>query len=161
MSLELINTLGTLLTTAIVAATATAALIQLRHMRTSNQIKAMLSIGDRFEDDTFQRAQDIVTDRLQPLLEDPAFRQYHTSHGGGLSSHEVEPQFVEVRLAAIRIGNSFEELGILVKKGIVDKTLFVDRYCLIVTRNWNCLERFTALQPRCDGIECSVGSLST
>ena len=37
MSLELVNTFGTLLTVAIIAATAIAAMVQLRHLRASNQ----------------------------------------------------------------------------------------------------------------------------
>ena len=46
MSLELINTFATLLTVAIIAATAVAAMVQLRHLRAGNQINAMLAIGE-------------------------------------------------------------------------------------------------------------------
>jgi hypothetical protein len=46
MSLELLNAIGTLLTVTIVAATAIAALVQLRHLRAGNQINAMLRIGE-------------------------------------------------------------------------------------------------------------------
>jgi hypothetical protein len=42
------------------------------------------------------------------------------------------------------VGNTHEELGILVKNGIVDKALFLDQYCWVIARDWNLLERFTA-----------------
>ncbi len=45
MPLELVNTAAALLTVTIVAATALAALIQLRHLRAANQIHALLSMG--------------------------------------------------------------------------------------------------------------------
>ena len=48
MSLELVNTIGTLLTASIIAATAITAIIQLRHLRAGNQIAAMLQIGQEF-----------------------------------------------------------------------------------------------------------------
>jgi len=34
--------------------------------------------------------------------------------------------------------------GILVKNGIIDKALFLDRYSFIIAQNWNLLERYTA-----------------
>jgi hypothetical protein len=57
----------------------------------------------------------------------------------------VAQDFVELRRAAIHIGNTYEELGILVKTNIVDKELFLDRYCSIIDRAWNRLADFTAL----------------
>ena len=47
MSLELVNTLATLGTFLVIGATATAAIIQLRHMRGSNQIVALNELGNR------------------------------------------------------------------------------------------------------------------
>jgi len=45
MSLELINAVAGLATVTIVAVTAVAALIQLRHLRAGNQISALLSVA--------------------------------------------------------------------------------------------------------------------
>ena len=55
MSLELVNTFGTLLTVAIIAATAIAAMIQLRHLRAGNQINSLLMLGEQFESREFSR----------------------------------------------------------------------------------------------------------
>ncbi len=151
MSLELINTSGTIMTVVIVAATAIAALVQLRHLRTGNQINAMLNIGERFQSKAFQDAQHIVSGHLKSALEDATFRDYIIALGRGLPTPDVEPGYIELRQAAVLIGNSIEELGILVKNGIVDEKLFLDRYCFVVIRNWNVLECFTAFSRNATG----------
>ena len=46
------------------------------------------------------------------------------------------PEYEEVRQAVNLLGNAYEELGILVKQGIVDKELFLDRYCWVISANW-------------------------
>jgi hypothetical protein len=143
VSLEILNTAGTLLTAAIIAATATAALIQLRHMRAGNQIAAMLSIGEHFANDEFKRAEQIVVHKLAPALEDPAFRAYVVAFVRDPAPPEADASFVEIRRATVHIGNTYEELGILVKAGSVDQDLFLDRYCTVIMRNWNRLHDFT------------------
>lgn len=151
MSLELINTLGTVTTVVIVAAAAIAALVQLRHLRAGNQINAMLSIGEKIQSGEFQEAQNVVSGQLKAALEDPDFREYNTALGRGLPTPAIEPRYVHLRRATVLIGNSIEELGILVKNGIVDGKLFLDRYQFVVVRNWNVLEDFTALSRDATG----------
>jgi hypothetical protein len=46
MSLELVNTLATFWTFLVIAATALAAMVQLRHMRSSNQITVLSNLYD-------------------------------------------------------------------------------------------------------------------
>lgn len=151
MSLELINTLGTVTTVVIVAAAAIAALVQLRHLRAGNQINAMLSIGEKLQSEAFQEAQSVISGQLKSALEDAAFRNYMIALGRGSPTPEVEPRYVDLRRATILIGNSLEELGILVKNGIVDQRLFLDRYQFVVVRNWNILEGFTAFSRDATG----------
>jgi len=145
MSLELINTLGTVTTVVIVAAAAIAALVQLRHLRAGNQINAMLTIGDKFQGQEFQNALELVNTRLAAALEDPAFRNYVIAMRRlSLSVPDVDAKYVGVRRAAILVGNVYEELGILVKNGIVDNALFLDRYRGVVIGAWHRLETFAA-----------------
>ena len=144
MSLELINTFGTVTTVVIVAAAAVAALVQLRHLRAGNQINAMLSIGDKFQGHEYTEAGDIVARNFATVVEDPAFREFAVAYGRGVASGHIAPEYVAVRRAAIFVGNTLEELGILVKNNIVDRTLFLDRYCSVIARTWAQLENFTA-----------------
>ena len=144
MSLELVNTLGTLTTVVIVAAAAIAALIQLRHLRAGNQINAMLSIGDKFQGHEYADATDVIARNLAAAIEDPGFRGFVDAFARGVAPSSVPPEYMTVRRAAVLVGNTLEELGILVKNNIVDRTLFLDRYCSVIGRTWHQLQDFTA-----------------
>ena len=144
MSLELVNTFGTLLTVAIIAATAIAAMVQLRHLRAGNQINAMLTIGNQYDDKGFREAGTLISHKLASALEDPLFREYELAMSRNLTTPTVPDEQVQLRSAVNLVGNTHEELGILVKNGIVDRDLFLDRYCWVIGRDWSLLERYTA-----------------
>ena len=144
MSLELLNTFGTLLTAAIVAATAIAALVQLRHLRAGNQINAMLSIGNQYDHKEFRDARHLVQQKVAAALEDPLFREYEFAVSRSLPVATVPDDFAQLRSAVNLIGNTHEELGILVKNGIVDKDIFLDRYCWVIAEGWKQMERYVA-----------------
>ena len=144
MSLEVINTIASLLTVTIVAATAVAALVQLRHLRAGNQINAILTIGDRLNGKEFIDALLLVNRDLNTALEDPAFRAYDVAFWQRVAPPDVDPRYVEIRRAAIFVGNTYEQLGVLVKNRTVDQDIFVDNYCGNVTGAWQRLKNFTA-----------------
>lgn len=137
MSLELINTLGTVTTVVIVAAAAIAALVQLRHLRAGNQINAMLSIGNQFDAKEFRDALTLVQRKLDSALEDQAYREYVLAVQRQLPMPTVSEEYHELYGAARLVGNTYEELGILVKNGIVDRNIFLDRYAFVILRDWN------------------------
>ena len=144
VSLESLSTVATVFTAVVIGATAVAALIQLRHLRTGNDIAAMLSIGEHFSSSEFKHAEEMVVHKLSPAMSDSAFREYVLAFVRDPAPREVEHGYVELRRSAVLIGNVYEELGILVKAGIVDKKLFLDRYCTVIIRSWNRLLDFTA-----------------
>ena len=154
MSLELVNTFGTLLTVAIIAATAIAAMIQLRHVRAGNQISAMLSIGNQFDAKEFRDAMNLIGHKLATALEDPAYRDYVTARNRRLPLPVVSEDYRSLVDAVVLVGNTYEELGILVKKGIIDRDIFLDRYSWTITGAWHRLEnavgwaRAVADEPR-------------
>ena len=152
MSLELLNTFGTLLTVAIIASTAIAAMVQLRHLREGNQINAMLSIGNQYDDTAFRDAALLVQNKVASALDDPQYREYELAIARNLPVPTVSEDYVRLRSAALLVGNTHEELGILVKNGIVDKNLFLDRYCWIITGHWRRLE------PRIAYVRASAGN---
>lgn len=140
MSLELVNTFGTLLTVAIIAATAIAAMVQLRHLRAGNQITAMLSIGNQYEDAAFREASHLVATKTAAALQDPLYREFLVALVRNQPAPTVSDDYVHLRQAVLLVSNTHEELGILVKNGIVDKHLFLDRYCWVIARSWLALE---------------------
>jgi hypothetical protein len=144
MSLEVLNTLAALTTVAIVAATAIAALIQLRHLRASNQISALLTVGDEFSRPEFRSAMHLIRSKLQLTLEEPLFRDYAAAIAGNLPPPRVEPGYEAIRQAVILVANFYEDLGILIKHGIVDKEVFFDRHSSTIMSLWGWLEPFLA-----------------
>lgn len=150
MSLELLNTLGTMFTVVIVATAAIAALVQLRHLRAGNQINAMLSIGEAL-DSEFLDGANLVARELATALEDPDFRAYSVALTRGLPPTDVKAEYARLRRVANALGNKYEELGILVNHGIVDKDIFIERYCNIITLSWNNMQAFTALEREAAG----------
>ena len=145
MSLELVNTLGTLLTVCIIAATAVAAMVQLRHLRAGNQITAMLAIGEELSAERFVATGRLLRSRLPALVDDPGFRAYNAARD---SRHQPDPktnaEYEEVRQALSTLCNAYEELGILVKNGVVDANLFLDRYCWVISGWWSLTEKAVA-----------------
>ena len=144
MSLEVLNTTGTLLTIIIVAATAVAALVQLRHLRAGNQITALLTIGDRFQDSGFRNALYAINHGLAQAMNNDAFRTYISSRLRGLTMPNVPPEYIALNQSATLVGNFYEQAGNLVKNGVVDETLFLDQYCNSTVGTWKRLESYVA-----------------
>src|ERR1700676_892060 len=151
MSLELLNTVASLATVAIVSATAIAAVIQLRHLRVSNQISAVLSIGERFRSTAYVDAYQLLGSKLESVLEDASFRAYEIAHARNLPLPDIDPAQLEVRRATVLIGNMYEELGLLVKNGTIDRRLFVYQYALHIIEQWNRLKRYIAFVREAGG----------
>ncbi|HZV78415.1 MAG TPA: DUF4760 domain-containing protein [Candidatus Binatus sp.] len=152
MSLEVLNTTGTLLTVVIVAATAVAALVQMRHLRTGNQITALLTIGEKFQDERFREAQYLVNHSIASALQDPAFRAFVVSRTRFTNAPpDVPPEYVRLHQSARLVGNFFEELGNLVKNRVVDYDLFMDHYCSNVAGSWKVLENYIAILREATG----------
>lgn len=94
MSLELLNTLATLATCVIVATTAIAALIQLRHLRASNQIQGQLAINALIQSEEFRHAQATLRG-LADMLNDPAYASAFRAP----PSDQTPPRVVEMHFA--------------------------------------------------------------
>lgn len=144
MSLELLNTLASLATVVIVATAAIAALVQLRHLRSGNQISAILAIGEQFQSQDFRDATFIVRSKLAHAMESPLFREYAACFVDTRPVPSVGQDDIEVRRAAILIGNAYEHVGILIKHGVVGGDIFLDRYSGTIIRMWDLLATFIA-----------------
>jgi len=77
-------------------------------------------------------------------LEDPAFREYDLAGGSGTQLPSARMDYVEVRRAALMVGNLFEVVGILVKNRVVEADIFFDRWVANVTNTWKRMDRFIA-----------------
>lgn len=143
MSLELVNTVATLTTTLVIAATAVAALAQLRHLRAGNQIAGFLTLRNMLDDDAHQHALKVLQ-REGDISTDPAFREYLRSV---FSNRPVAPdeRLAEVRAAVVLIANAYEVMGTLVRHQVVDQRLFLEQYSSTIITAWQRLEPYIAL----------------
>ena len=125
MSAEWVTAIATAGTFVVIAASAAAALLQLRHMRGSNQIVALTECRETMESREFQEARQFVRNRLPTMLQDLAIQQAIMS---GFMPIELYP--------ANYIGNFFESMGGFVRFGIIDKTIACDLWCGVVYGSW-------------------------
>jgi hypothetical protein len=139
MSLELVNTLATFGTFLVIAGTAIAAIVQLRHARTSNQIEALAELREGTEDPEMRSAERFVRHDLPEKLKDPTFR-YQLANQGAMTA-ETQSAWSEIR----RVANFFENMGVLVKSGLADKSLVLDIFSGRLLTSWSRLAAVIAL----------------
>ncbi len=127
MSPEWLTAIGTIGTFVVIAASAVAALLQIRHMRAGNQIIALNETRETIESPEFQATILFVRELPQRLL-DPEVRKT-------LTSAAFPPEYQRLRTLA----NFFEHLGTLVKNGIIDRTIAADLWGGVILGNWKAL----------------------
>lgn len=123
-------TVGTLL---VILGTALAALAQLRHTRSSNQIAALTEFRERLESEEFRNAEHFVSYVLPTHYREPQ----------NFPEMFKLPFTGEYRNIGI-VANLFESLGLFVKYRIIDSTLACDVWNVVVLRNWKALAPIVA-----------------
>lgn len=131
--LEILNTVAAIGTFIVIATTAIAAVVQLRHMRASNQLEGLLSVLARVEDSNFNRWVTAAQRQLPELLADPAYRQ---SVIDGTFDRDV---------AWLNLANSYDWVGSLVKNKLIPIDAFLDVYAFRVMQAWKVIEPVAAL----------------
>ncbi|HZV80415.1 MAG TPA: hypothetical protein VFF60_12490 [Candidatus Binatus sp.] len=145
MSLELLNALAALGTFVVIAATAIAALFQLRHARNSNQIAAMTQLQEAAQTPHLEAAQNLVMTDLPARLEDPEFR-YEVRYPSARTRENAE------FIGKINdVGNFFENMGLLVRMGAVDRDIAVAMWASIASGTWDRMLPYTAVARRRTG----------
>ena len=142
MSLELWNTFATFGTFLVISATAIAAIVQLRHLRGSNQLAALNELREAAEAPELRAAQHFVTTQLAEKLRDPSFR-YQIVNGPARTA-ENEPSIAHL----VTLGNFYESMAVLVKDRLVDRQLLLELWNYSVTYNWVLLAPVTAMNRR-------------
>ena len=131
--LEILNTVAAMGTFAVIAMTAIAALVQLRHMRASNQLEGLLKVLARVEDSNFNSLLTDTQRQLPAFLADPAYVR-----------SIIENTF-DRSVAWLQLGNSYDWVGSLVKNRLVPEDAFLDVYAFRVVQAWELMEPITVL----------------
>lgn len=133
MTPEWVAAVASVATFAVIGATAVVALIQLRHMRNSNQIAVFTEIRHRMETPDFRDAIQFIRDELPEKMDDSAFRVRL------LDRNSTEGKLVG------DVGSFLDSaVAPLVKHGMVDNDLACDLFYYPVVMCWDTLAPFIA-----------------
>lgn len=151
MPLELVNTIATLGTFLVITATAIVAIVaivQLGHARNSNQIAALNELIAVQQTTEFKEARHFVHTELAMKLQDPAFR-----YQIGLFVNEKGPSAEAERQIAklTTLGDFYENMGLLVKRGFVDRNRALDVWSYALPQEWPRMEPFVLRYRRVAG----------
>jgi hypothetical protein len=137
MSFEAVNATAQVATLIVITATAVAAIVQLRHVRTSNEIALLTKLHDTLQSPDFVEARHFVGHSLAAMLRDPD-RQ---------ASLGIGPPPPDLRLA-ILLGNFYENIGMFVRLGIVDRATVCELWNGLIRDAWKGLSPMLALLRR-------------
>jgi hypothetical protein len=140
LSLELVSAIGTIGTFVVIAASAIAALIQLRHLRTSNQLTGLLNILGRSEDTQFSEWRQETKRVAKERVADPDFR---ASLEQGTYDRREAPW--------LHLYNWYDYVGSLVKQRLVPEEAVMDCYSWVLVNDWRDGQDLIALSRRIGG----------
>ncbi len=119
----------------VIAASAVAALVQLRHLRTSNQLTGLLHLNRMWHDPQLQVWFNFVIDDLPERMKDPEFR-------AGLFAERIDRR-IHVELY---VADYWEQIGTYVKYGLIEERSYLDLACASIVQYWEMLWPVTSLR---------------
>lgn len=137
MSLEILNSVAAVGTFVVIGATAIAAVVQLGHLRASNQLHGLLTVLARVESASFNEWVDGARHLLEEKMSDPDYRR-----------SIFEGTFERANNPWLYLANSYEWVGSLVRQGLIAEAPFMDVYAGRVLRAWNIVEEAIAIVRR-------------
>lgn len=137
MLLESLNTIAAFSTLIVIGVAAYAAIVQLGHLRASNQLSGLLTILHYSQDPKENERRSFVINDLEDRLKDAEFRR-------GLMQRPVN-QTIHVE---ITVCDFFEHIGSYVKSGLIDERAYLDTACDFVNMMWDKLEPVIAVMRR-------------
>jgi hypothetical protein len=148
MSLDAASALSQIGTFVVIAATAVTAIVQLRHLRSGNQLLWMRGLSQDYEGAEFRDAFHFVRTELTESLKESSFRKELRA---GLIDRSKHPEVVVLNL--------FENWGRYYRGGAVDRQLFLTQFCRVIVSHWETLEpAVTLVATRTDGVNTAFGS---
>jgi hypothetical protein len=138
VTLETLSAAAAVGTFLVIAATAVAALIQLRHLRVSNQLQGLLAILALPYEPILHESFQFVSHELAARMQDPAFRR------------ELEnPQPDRKIHKELQVCDYYERLGSIVKNGLMPEELYFDNST--PEQYWKLLSQVIVIRRRVRG----------
>lgn len=118
-----------------------AAVVQLRHIQTGNQLQALLSLERDFRAPELQSALAYIQEQLPQRLEDPAYRR--ELERIGFVDPVAHPEMVAC--------NWLNEMGTLLKRDLVSEDTFMDLFARLIVHCWRVVSPAIAIMRRTRG----------
>lgn len=128
-------------TLVVIVGSVIAAMAQLRHIRAGNQLQGLLSLERDFREPAVQAALSYVQEQLAQRLEDPAYRRRLAAIG--FLDPALHPEMIAC--------NWLNEMGTLVKRGLVSEDTFMDLFARLIVHCWGQLSPAIAIMRRTRG----------
>ncbi len=137
ISAEWLIAIGTIGTFLVISASAWAALVQLQHVRSSNQIASLNNIKATLDSELYRDAMRFVREALPDRYEDSEVRRILLQ---ARRPREFDP--------LILVANFFEEVGMFVRLGYIDRAIACAVWGKIILDCWTKLEPFISNHRR-------------
>ena len=141
MSAEWLSVGLSALTLVVIAATAVAAVIQLRHLRASNQLSALLEILDQWNAPSLREAYARFYSDLPARLSDTDFRADYSNRGS--LDRAAHPEML--------VFDFWEQVGTYAKHGLIDEKILLDIVSAQVYFAWKRAEPALAISRATNG----------
>lgn len=125
MSLEAWNTVFAGLTFVVITATAIAALVQLRHLRSSTQLQGWIAVSERWNDAELHKIIVYCRNELPAKMRTQAYQQ--AMRAGNERSEHLE----------FRLADFWEQIGAMVKHGFIIEVPYLDLASFAVLTSWS------------------------
>jgi hypothetical protein len=133
VSLELWSAIFSGATFTVIAVTAIAAVVQLRHLRASNQLDALLTLMELWNQPVLQEHFAYVRGELQSKVKDRNFlRELEADLEKGPLSRSEHVEFV--------VADYWEQIGAFLKYQLIDERSWLDVASPQVARSWELME---------------------
>jgi len=140
MSQETLGTAAAVGTFVVIAATAVAAVVQLRHLRAQNQLTGLLTVLARVEDPQFNEWVDAAREMIKSRMPDPAYRRAI-----------LDGTYERRNNAWLNLANSYDWVGSLVKHRLIPEETLLDVYANRIIQAWNIVESIVPLVRKRSG----------
>lgn len=135
MTAEWISAFAAVGTLVVIAATAFAALVQLRHIRSANQLSGLLHFTSVFESNEIQHANVFIARELEQKMQNSEFIN------GLLEANTDRREHPELRVC-----DFLEQQGSYIKFGMIEKGQYIDLVGAYVRSMWDALQVVVALR---------------
>jgi hypothetical protein len=134
MSLEAWNTLAAFGTFLVISASAIAALVQLRHLRTGNQLSGLIAVFGMLQDPSVRELLSFIRHELPQRMKDPDFR-------ASLLEIPVDRR----KHPELYICDMYNHIGSFVRSGLIDEHTYLQTDWYNVNLYWGLLADSIAL----------------